>query len=783
MSARLAAQLSSISAPEKLPDRLLVSGFLGGSEQRALSEKPILGYLLEVTRPWLPTSIVFPRVIQTLQEQLSDLKLSLPLDDQFEALLKSVNLTLNEVSEQGETDWIGNLNGLLFVIGKQEIHFSQTGHCPTYLLQNNRIRHITDDQRDPDPHPLKTFANLASGVLTPNDTLLIANQELYKAISLDALRRILNGSTPYQGALTIAKELKKEKNPHIAALIIQAVEEKSWQAEPELIPMEEMLESGLKKLYKASLPFLHKTRHKTEQFGAASYALAQKAGAASAVLAKKARDAAKETILAKPTADQPDNPAEPENESEEESKSVSIQEMVDQTSANPETDQPTEEPETPTEFPIGSRISLIHRPKSLQEFGQVLKKGTIPFLTKKLPILIKRGLKRFNSWLQVQKHRRIAALVCGLILILAVVGGAILGQRIPAPTENSTAGNITILSQASTAQPKIAKAIEQEQFIEASNLIKENYRQLASLTTPTEAQQQEAEQLWLQTNGYADQITNTTRLVESANSKFPGNATQFMSSLPYFFGFESNSNNLLRTGTGSLPDINQSIPLPDTSEAVVALSPTSEADTAGYILTKQAKIYRIAQAGSTTLIRPIIPEEGEFATGDALATYAGNLYILDGKSGLLWRYRAGTTSYTKGMMIIDINRTNIKGGISMAIDGSIFVLKENGSILKLTSNEIDTNFALRNLPELSKELIRPLQIIANPSYSSIYILDGGSVSGDHSTAKVIELEKNGNFVQQFAFPDQLTDVKGFDINPKQKKLWILNGQTLHEFAI
>ncbi|MEI8004211.1 MAG: hypothetical protein WCG94_07720, partial [Methanothrix sp.] len=223
MSPSIGADLCQITAPEKLAQQFMASGVLGGDSTN-LKERPVLAYIFEVLRPWLPSSELLPSLAKVLEDAYAKLDPETALDDQLEEILRLVNQQLNAISESGETDWIGNLNGLIVLIGDGDLHFSQTGHLPAFLLQNNRIRQITDDTaHEADPHPLKTFAALASGSLQVGDYLLAANQELYNEISLDALRRIMNTASPYLASLSIAKELKRANNPAVSSLIFAAV--------------------------------------------------------------------------------------------------------------------------------------------------------------------------------------------------------------------------------------------------------------------------------------------------------------------------------------------------------------------------------------------------------------------------------------------------------------------------------------------------------------------------------------------------------------------------------
>ena len=776
MSSRLSAEICRINAAEKLSDRLLLSGLIGASERKSLSDQLVIGYLFEITRPWLPSSQVLPAMVTVLEEQLSHLNTKDNLDDQFEGVLRAVNLRLNEVSEGGETDWIGNLNGLIVLLGKEELHFSQTGRCPAYLLQNNRIRQITDDQSEKDPHPLKTFSNLASGHLQVGDSLLVANVELYNEISLDALRRILNTNSPFAASTAIARELKKEKNNKVCSIITSIhSSDEVLKEEPQVIEMEEILQSNAKKAYKKMLPFLQAAKKGSEQLGKASAKAAHEIGSASVKAAQQASITTKEKVIPGAAA----------------LLAKSSQKLKETTQAS--THRPVVEIILPSDQreAVATGDQLIGEVIPASKFDLEPAPGTpvtlqqkaIFFITKKIPYLIIHGLSTFSSWIAIPKNKKITALVIAVILVGSTIWGAMAGRNQPTSPVNAT-GNAAILAAIQENESKATSAINLEQAIEASKLLDDSFNKLATLSELSDAQKNQADTLWLALTKQADTLTKTTRFdTTTASYNFPGNVTSFFTGLPYFYGYQNNGNGILRTGSGSLSQIQTTVSLPDTTQAIASITSSSESDTSGYILTKQSKVYRVAQIGDSTKLLSVSPQSGDFASGTVISSYSGNVYILDGGSGLLWKYVNSGTSYSKGTMIIDVNKVNLKGGISVSIDGSIYILKQDGSVTKLTAAKADPNFTLQNIPYLSQKLIRPLQIISQDGSNSFFVLDGGTTSSSYSNAKIMEFDKSGNFIRQYAFPKTFTDVRGFDINQKNKKLWILNGNAVSEFTL
>lgn len=789
MSQSYAVQLCRLVAPEKLADRFLSSGILSQKNSWFIGDQVLLVYIFEINKPWFPSSRVLPTLVETLQDFHPHFQPGKNLEDQFELLLRTVNERLNDLSEQGETDWIGNLNGLIMVLSQDQIQFAQTGSCPTYLLQNNRIRQITDDNgSEREPHPLKTFSNLASGRIQELDQLLIANHELYREISLDALRRIINSSTPFKSCLAIAKELKREKNPAVSSLILKVISkgeaENQTTPEPAEVILEQEMQSKIKKIKKKLMPIAGRLQRVSKNAGLAGWQAAKHTSIkiksnvvpkAGHLLSKSVQQAEiiKNQVNKKITAkNQPVKsinltPAVeiiPNKKSQEKARRQEIAQAAEARAEEvyiPSAEKSPEDldSETPDQLQAPS-FDLKATLKTFSKYSRSLRK-----------------------WFTQPRNRKISAAV----LAVAIIAGttfSVVTKRQTKDIKPNQDRNKQIITRINDLTKKATTAVELKQEVEASREIAEAQGLFNSLQNLTEAQKTESDLLWSQLIAQSDLLSKTTRLSTPGRKySFTGSGNAFITSLPYFFGYRSSANELMRTGQGEASITQAIINLKDSNDTIVSLAKSNESDAAGYILTKQSKVYRISQESSDTFITQLNPLAGSFAAGDCMASYVGNLYILDGKTGLLWKYSNTGSGLAKGVSIIDINKYDIKKSLSLAIDGSIYILKQDGSLLKFTSGQQDSNFSLKDQPEATKTMLQPLQVVTDENMQSIFILDAGLTSEEHSTARVIEFNKNGSFIRQYGFPDNFTKVSWFDLNPKEKKLWVLNNGEISEFDL
>lgn len=80
--------------------------------------------------------------------------------------------------------------------------------------------------------------------------------------------------------------------------------------------------------------------------------------------------------------------------------------------------------------------------------------------------------------------------------------------------------------------------------------------------------------------------------------------------------------------------------------------------------------------------------DGEWVTGVDVASYSTRIYVLDSEEGQIWKYGRGNTAYGGATpYLAEDSLLDLTGAQSMAIDGSIWVLQEDGELIQLLSGE------------------------------------------------------------------------------------------------
>ena len=153
-----------------------------------------------------------------------------------------------------------------------------------------------------------------------------------------------------------------------------------------------------------------------------------------------------------------------------------------------------------------------------------------------------------------------------------------------------------------------------------------------------------------------------------------------------------------------------------------------------------------------------------------LQIYNRRLYVLRPSVNKINRYQKIMDGFGKEQSWAKNEDVDVSKGLSLTIDGSIYVLQEDGQITKLYEGE-KADFDLNEIrPKLS--LKKAKKIFTNDELDNLYLLDG-------DTQRIIILSKTGELIQQFT-SDDFDELKDFAVSDKENKIWVLNGSKIFE---
>lgn len=694
--------------------------------------------LVEIVSPWFSTTQVGQTIINAFSQNYYHGGSTSDLTN-FEASLKNVNEALAQITQNGETNWIGNLNAILAVVVENKIHLAQTGRAEAYIFREGKTNHLTYGlaQSQIETHPLKTFSNVTSGELKNMDKVLIANPDLFSTIDIETLREIITLHHPNEAILQIAKILKKKKIKTVNCLILNllSLEEASRRADTNLVDnihLDRPIESlwvVLEKFWQQFLkPFFHFTGTQAKKVSAHSWQFTKN-------YLEKMKDRKNSEIPRKKDL------FDKEFLSEVEDNGLLKDEEIQY---SPELNIHHYEQE----------LAAKHDPWRLAKIAAA-KTGQV--------------LSIIFGWLWQmlkQKKTRPYFLIALAIIIVVIIGFNISASRHNGRQKVTLLEAQNILKTTETAQKDARAAILSGDQAKATTLYADCVQKSQNIIS-VEVVKAPAQETLTACAIELDKLTATTRFdkLTPITTGEKDTKTMFVVAGQVFLStkdtiYKGTTNGGAMTKVATLPRNN--------GDFQFGIFDGANID----FYTSAKKVYQFKiDTGKLELVKT----DGLWETANAAAYYMGNLYLLDGIIGQIYRHSSNASSFSVGTNYVTSASIDLKNGLSVAIDGSVFVLLNSGEVLELQKGKLQ-DFSLKDIPAPWSKIEKPVKIYTDADTTSLYILDAGA-------KRVLEFDKNGEFVHQYALPGNLNNLTDFTVSSKAKKIWLLNDNQVFEISI
>lgn len=155
---------------------------------------------------------------------------------------------------------------------------------------------------------------------------------------------------------------------------------------------------------------------------------------------------------------------------------------------------------------------------------------------------------------------------------------------------------------------------------------------------------------------------------------------------------------------------------------------------------------------------------------DAFAFYGTNLYALSASNNQIYKLSKSANTYSNRSNWLK-GEASLSNAVGMAVTGSIFILKNDGTVDEFYGNNI-------RLDQFSLEKIDPsLDSASLLKYfnNKLYILDRAS-------KRLIVFEIDGKLKQQYKFPS-LNNIKDFTVSADDFKAYILNDDSIYQIDL
>lgn len=169
--------------------------------------------------------------------------------------------------------------------------------------------------------------------------------------------------------------------------------------------------------------------------------------------------------------------------------------------------------------------------------------------------------------------------------------------------------------------------------------------------------------------------------------------------------------------------------------------------------------------------KEIIKNDNDWKDPTGLGVYFGNIYVLDKAKGGILKFVPAGSGYAKSTYFTGGTSPDLSKATGMTIDGSIWVIENDGTILKFTRGKADSF----NVSGLDKPFTSPTKIFTKADFSNVYILDNGN-------GRIVVLAKDGNYKEQYQ-ANVIKNAKDFEVNETDKKILILSDGKIYEIGL
>jgi hypothetical protein len=193
------------------------------------------------------------------------------------------------------------------------------------------------------------------------------------------------------------------------------------------------------------------------------------------------------------------------------------------------------------------------------------------------------------------------------------------------------------------------------------------------------------------------------------------------------------------------------------------------------ILDRNNNIFRYNNVDEATYLR--LAGTDQLKSISQLESYSGRLYLADEQQNQIWRYSPAGIGYDQppdpwfGSQV----QANLAGVVATAIDGDIWMLTEEGIILRYRQGG-QLPFSLDNSAGLTGRMV-DLTLGAEAA-DKLYLADG-------SQDRILVFDKSGNYVEQFqaAENNALRGLRGLYLDNVTGTLFILTQSSLYAHSL
>ncbi len=178
------------------------------------------------------------------------------------------------------------------------------------------------------------------------------------------------------------------------------------------------------------------------------------------------------------------------------------------------------------------------------------------------------------------------------------------------------------------------------------------------------------------------------------------------------------------------------------------------------------------RAQGNTVAPVDLPKPETWKSATHIATFAGNVYLLDPAAGQVWRYAPNFAGVLDGPLPFLPQILPAGSAAGLAVDGDIWVLTTSGEVQRYRKQGLEP--VLTRIPftvQWSGAPLRPSAMQAIETQRSIWLLDAAA----HAIAQVT---RDGRELARFSIPERLPPPTAFFVSEGQSRAYTVHGSKI-----
>ncbi|MDD2807101.1 MAG: hypothetical protein PHW95_01085 [Patescibacteria group bacterium] len=677
----------------------------------------------------------------------------LSLSELFELVLKKTNLAIASFieSEQITLD-LDKINIIIAVVRNQDIHFTTVGKMGVILFYSSakntfRIINVGEDSQIglETPDPLKMFAQVISGRVRPRDVLLVSTTNTFDYFSFERLKNIITASNPTEGVMQLKQLLEQINNQENFAVMAVELEKRVIVPKEPTVSIDRI--NYQEAASKDSIKELMNTERETEKLLTPSLLPEVKKYLASF---KKAT----QNYLSRVRGNT--NPIN----------------SLRNKSFKPKIKLPNISLPLPKIKP-GVFADMQHRLRSLTSPAKTnfskLSSGLakIPFYTLSSRILTKMFSGLYFRFKHLPKSSQY--LLVSIIILVIVFSQSIIWIGVKNNYDKKVMSFDKIIDDVSNKKNDAESSLiyrdenqARQLLIDAKNLLAANQaitdtQKKSAADLATEIQTELEKLQHLVTINDPIQILNIQNL--DPNGSLSSAAVQMGREI-----YDQNSNDKQIYKISIDGRIGSQVSSGNQGQGTFTAAVVGQNNEIIFV-DDHKKFFKFS-AKDGKLTATDINYAPDININD-LGYFNGRLYILSENKRQIYRFRPSGSGFVADSEWYKDDSTKIAGATALTVDGAVYILKNDGQVLKL-ENGVVQGF---KVGAIDPPMSNPTKIKIPDGSKFIYVLDP-------TNNRLVIFDKQGKLINQYR-SESFTNLKDFSVDEKNKKAYAISGSTVY----